>query len=97
MKLTIEEQKVELTPLKTADYNISNNASGGILKALRDWRRNICQSSNIPPYMVMHDRTLLEIVQKKPASVEELQEIYGLGPTKIMKYGKDIMRIVNGY
>ena len=46
--------------------------------------------------MVMHDRTLLEIAQKKPGSIEELQEIYGLGPVKRMKYGKDIIRIVNG-
>ncbi len=96
MKQIIDEQKAELKPLKTSIYNISNNASGNILKMLKDWRRNICQSSNIPPYMVMHDRTLLEVAQKKPASVEELQEIYGLGPTKIMKYGKDIIRIVNG-
>ena len=51
---------------------------------------------NIPPYMNMHDKTMIEIAQRMPLSRRELHDIYGLGPTKIMKYGEDILSIVNG-
>ena len=77
------------------NLNISNKESGDILKRLKEWRSEICQRSNVPAYIVMHDRTLLEIIQKKPASIDELQDIHGFGPTKIMKYGKEVLQIVN--
>ena len=43
----------------------------------------------------MHDRTLIDISIKMPTTARELEDIHGLGPTKIMKYGEQILDIIS--
>ncbi|MEA3514687.1 MAG: HRDC domain-containing protein [Nanoarchaeota archaeon] len=42
-----------------------------------------------------HDRTLLDIAQKMPMTLAELEDVHGLGPAKIMKYGEEILKVVS--
>lgn len=95
MKRSIEEQETEIKPLNTSLYKLSNISSSDIFKRLKEWRKEICKKERIAPYMVLHDKTLLEIVQKKPMTIEELNGIYGFGPVKIIKYGEDIINVVH--
>ena len=44
----------------------------------------------------MPDRTLTDIAQKMPLKSDELEEIHGLGPARITKYGEEILKVVNG-
>ncbi|MFH2027709.1 MAG: UvrD-helicase domain-containing protein [Nanoarchaeota archaeon] len=88
----IDETKIELKPKKK--YRPNMKKSGDIVSRLKEWRREISNQISIPSYMVMHDRTLIDIAQKMPLTNEDLEEIHGLGPTKIMKYGKEILDIV---
>ncbi|MBS3136578.1 HRDC domain-containing protein, partial [Candidatus Woesearchaeota archaeon] len=46
--------------------------------------------------IIMQDKTLFDIAVKMPTCNSELEQVFGLGPTKIMKYGEDILRIVSG-
>ncbi len=45
----------------------------------------------------MHDSTIQDLAAQKPQTLQELQNINGLGPIKIMKYGDEILNIINGY
>jgi superfamily I DNA/RNA helicase len=65
-------------------------------KRLRDWRRKLASETGLPAYMIMNDKTLIEIIQNMPSSTDELQQIYGLGPNKIKKYGEEIIDMING-
>ena len=60
----------------------------------RDWRREKADALNIAPYQIFNDRTLLQLVQQKPISTEELTFIVGLGAYKIHRYGREIIDIV---
>jgi len=51
------------------------------------------RADNVPAYIVCGDRTLQDIVQQRPASLTELQNIYGLGEAKIQKFGSDILEV----
>jgi ATP-dependent DNA helicase RecQ len=57
----------------------------GRLKALR---LSIAREQNIPPYVVFHDRTLIEIALKKPENIDEFSHISGVGKAKMEKYGE---------
>ena len=48
----------------------------------------------MPAYVVLHDSTINEIASAKPGSERELARITGIGPTKLEKYGTDILEIV---
>jgi ATP-dependent DNA helicase RecQ len=45
--------------------------------------------------MVFHDKTLRHIASARPASLTALEEVPGIGPAKIERYGSKVLRIVN--
>jgi superfamily I DNA/RNA helicase len=93
MKKMIEEKEVKVQPKEKAEISIDQ--SKDMITRLKDWRRKLSKEHNVPAYVIMHDRTLIDIAQKIPRESAELEEIYGLGPEKIMKYGEEILKIVN--
>ena len=93
MKKMIEEKEVKVQPKEKAEISIDQ--SKDMITRLKDWRRKLSKEHNVPAYIIMHDRTLIDIAQKIPCESAELEEIYGLGPEKIMKYGEEILKIVN--
>jgi ATP-dependent DNA helicase RecQ len=54
---------------------------------LRELRRALAASHNVPPYVIFHDRTLREIACRRPTSAAELLDIAGVGQTKLERYG----------
>ena len=48
----------------------------------------------MPAYVVLHDATINEIAAARPATARELARITGIGPTKLERYGDDILSIV---
>ena len=59
-----------------------------LFEALRQLRLEISKKNNVPPYVVFHDRTLKEIASKKPVSLKEMAGLYGVGDTKLKKFGQ---------
>jgi superfamily I DNA/RNA helicase len=61
---------------------------------LKKWRYETSKKNGIKPYIIFSDRTLDEIIKSKPLDFYELQSINGFGPTKVMKYGDEIIKII---
>lgn len=58
---------------------------------LRDMRKDIADRAGVPPFVVFHDRTLIELAAHRPTSPQELLEIHGMGERKCEKYGREIL------
>jgi ATP-dependent DNA helicase RecQ len=54
----------------------------------------ISEALGVPPFMIMHDKTLYEIAEKMPLSTDELSEIHGMGHSKIRRYGDEILGLI---
>lgn len=74
----------------------SNNKNESVESKLRSWRLSKSHELNIKPYMIFSDKTLYEICETQPMSNGELLNIYGMGDTKIQRFGKEILDIVQG-
>lgn len=61
------------------------------LAALKAWRRDFARRQRVAPYVILHDRTLAELLLRRPETVEELLQIPGIGPQKARKYGEEIL------
>ncbi|MBI2107784.1 UvrD-helicase domain-containing protein [Candidatus Woesearchaeota archaeon] len=72
----------------------SNDNDADILSRLKMWRTDLSRSLNLPAYIIMHDKTLLEIASARPSTLDELGKISGIGSTKLRTYGNDILNIV---
>jgi ATP-dependent DNA helicase RecQ len=78
-----QEKEVPLTP-----------ADETLLERLRTLRRAIAQDERVPAYVVFSDRTLREMASRRPADRKALQEIRGVGPAKLERYGERFLAIV---
>ena len=65
-----------------------------LFDALRVWRKARAAEQAVPPYVIFHDRTLLEIAMARPGTVEALGQCGGVGQGKLARYGQDVLRIV---
>lgn len=57
-------------------------------EALRACRKALAEEQGVPPYVIFHDTTLLEILERRPATIEEFAGISGVGKAKLDKYGE---------
>ena len=58
-----------------------------LFAALRRLRKELADQAGVPPYVVFPDRTLIEMAETKPDTEEALAGIYGIGRTKLDRYG----------
>ena len=94
LKLLGKETAQIETGTEVQDYS-KEKFNGDLNERLRNWRRNTSSKMSLPPYMVMHDKTLIDLAQKRPTTKVELETIHGMGPARIMKYGDELLDLIN--
>ncbi|WP_435626746.1 RecQ family ATP-dependent DNA helicase [Candidatus Ferrigenium straubiae] len=62
--------------------------------ALKAKRTSLAREQGVPPYVIFHDSTLLEILNQRPASLDELGRISGVGQNKLARYGDEFLRVI---
>jgi ATP-dependent DNA helicase RecQ len=67
-----------------------------VFESLRAWRLGRARDDEVPPYVVFHDSTLAEIAVRRPQTLGELAQIAGVGPTKLERYGDDLLAALSG-
>jgi ATP-dependent DNA helicase RecQ len=68
-----------------------------LFQALRALRQELATEAGVPPYVICHDRTLIELAEKRPQSIPDLHGITGLGDRKIARYGDAFMDVIAGH
>jgi ATP-dependent DNA helicase RecQ len=72
----------------TADDDVSlGPAEERALTALKTVRTRIAREEQVPAYIVFSDRTLAELAVRRPRSLSALQDVRGVGPMKLERYG----------
>ncbi|HVE62259.1 MAG TPA: ATP-dependent DNA helicase UvrD2 [Mycobacteriales bacterium] len=66
-----------------------------LFERLRDWRKGRAGELGQPAYCVFTDLTLTAIAEGRPTSVDELAAIPGVGPTKLDKFGQEVLALVS--
>jgi ATP-dependent DNA helicase RecQ len=64
--------------------------------ALKAWRAEVARAHNLPAFVVFHDATLTEMARLRPATLDELAQISGVGVKKLEAYGEEILRVLGG-
>jgi ATP-dependent DNA helicase RecQ len=69
-------------------------SAAGVSDALRAWRIEQARRKGVPPYVILHDRTLDAIASSLPQSLRDLEGLPGIGPAKLKTYGDAILSMV---
>ncbi|MEL6838188.1 MAG: DNA helicase RecQ [Pseudomonadota bacterium] len=67
-----------------------------LLSALKAKRRYLAEQANAPAYIIFNDRTLIEMAEKRPQTLDELAQIGGVGAKKLESYGRDFLEVIAG-
>jgi ATP-dependent DNA helicase RecQ len=74
---------------------VSGTEDGGqLLQALKALRTRLAKQQNVAAYVIFPDRTLFDIVAKKPKTLWEFAEIHGVGQAKLDRYGEAFVEVV---
>ncbi|MEM8816863.1 MAG: DNA helicase RecQ [Pseudomonadota bacterium] len=63
-------------------------------EALRACRKRLADENDVPPYVIFHDATLLQMTADKPQTPDALLAISGVGQTKLERYGSAFLEVV---
>jgi DNA helicase II / ATP-dependent DNA helicase PcrA len=72
----------------------SVRADGPLAEQLRAWRRKRAEADGVPAYVVFNDRTLAALSERQPHSRGELLAVEGIGPSKLDKYGDELLALL---
>jgi ATP-dependent DNA helicase RecQ len=80
---------------ETSDDLVMGAAEERLLAALKTVRTKIAREEQVPAYIVFSDRTLAELAVRRPKSLNALQNVRGVGPMKLEKYGRRFLDAIS--
>ena len=70
------------------------DADPALFEALRSRRRELAQAQAVPAYVIFPDRSLAEMSRLKPATLEQMAAVHGVGRAKLAQYGDAFLDII---
>src|SRR5439155_9110277 len=86
--------KTRHPPRRLGQTAVDTEPVEAVSEALRAWRLKEARDRAIPPFVILHDRTVAAIATVLPRSLEELHAVPGVGPAKLAAYGEAILSVV---
>ncbi len=67
-----------------------------LLSAMKAKRRALAEAQKVPAYVIFPDRTLIEMAEKRPQTLDEMARIGGVGAKKLDRYGDAFLAVITG-
>ena len=91
------QRKVEKGKLPRRSKTETESWSGvdkDLFEELRALRLRVARDRGVPPYVIFHDTTLRELARLKPADLDALRHIYGVGEKKVQDLGEAVLDVI---
>lgn len=73
-----------------------SNEDAPLLSALKAKRRALAEAQRAPAYVIFPDRTLVEMAEQRPTTLDEMAKISGVGAKKLERYGRMFLEVITG-
>ena len=97
---TIELRRDTIRHAKTrgrpAIKSLVSDEDAPLLSALKAKRRALAEKARAPAYIIFNDRTLIEMAEARPQTLDEMMSIGGVGAKKLEKYGTVFLEVITG-
>jgi ATP-dependent DNA helicase RecQ len=69
-------------------------ADDGLLQRLKELRLELARERNVPPYVIFHDATLVELASRRPVTREAFAEVHGVGARKLEHFADPFLATI---
>ena len=76
--------------------DLDSAADQALFAELKALRLRIAKDNNVPPYVVFHDKTLIDMVLLRPSNLVAMSSVPGVGQSKLEKYGQAFLDALGG-
>ncbi|WP_412507112.1 DNA helicase RecQ [Roseovarius sp. SYSU LYC5161] len=96
-----ERIRLRLDTIKTAKTGpkvraMVSDEDAPLLSALKAKRRALAEAQGVPAYIIFNDRTLVEMAETRPRTLDDMARVSGIGAKKLNSYGKAFLEVING-
>ncbi len=92
--LTAQLRSKKKSPRNSSTESLTPEAKE-LFERLRAIRLSLAKELKVPPYVIFHDKTLVEMSVQRPRSLGELRMVSGVGEQKLEKYGESFLGAIN--
>lgn len=97
--LILAKPRVKVAPVKKEPKRKGGAVSlaqggEGLFQALRALRKRLADEQQVPPYVIFSDATLVEMASLRPATMDELLRVNGVGQQKLGRYGAAFLEVI---
>ncbi len=79
---------------KKTEFTLEAPADEALFEALRSHRLTLAQAQGVPPYVIFHDSTLLEMALSRPGDRESFADLSGVGASKLTRYAESFLGVI---
>ena len=65
--------------------------------SLKARRTELAREQGVPPYVIFHDSTLLDMHSRRPATLDEMAQVSGVGQAKLARYGEEFLSVLKQF
>ena len=94
--LTLRADTVKSAPPARRVKALVSEDDAPLLSALKAKRRALGEAANVPAYIIFNDKTLIEMAETRPSSLDDMARISGIGTKKLDRFGQDFLQVIAG-
>ncbi|MBF9044514.1 DNA helicase RecQ [Rhodobacterales bacterium HKCCE4037] len=94
--ITLRKDTITSAPRRPAVKMLVSEEDAPLLSALKAKRRALAEEAGVPAYVIFTDKTLIEMAETRPATLDAMARISGVGATKLDRYGAAFLQIITG-
>lgn len=95
-KISLRRDTIKAATRRPAVKAMVSEEDAPLLSALKAKRRGLAEAAKVPAYIIFNDRTLIEMAEKRPAGLDAMAGISGIGAKKLDSYGDAFLEVING-
>ncbi|KAA0917615.1 DNA helicase RecQ [Aquicoccus porphyridii] len=94
--ITLRQDSLRKSPDRPAVKTLVSDEDAPLLSALKAKRRALAEAAGVPAYIIFNDRTLIEMAETRPSTLDDMVRIGGVGAKKLERYGDAFLSVIQG-
>lgn len=92
----LRRDTIRTTSRRPAAKTLVSEENAPLMSALKAKRRALAEAAKVPAYVIFPDRTLAEMAEARPANLDDMARVNGVGAKKLTNYGDAFLAVING-